>query len=822
VNAFPVKVTDGIIYHYDIDIANAKLPSRANLELFDRLQSQIAPTIFHKPAVYDARKNAYTTYKLQLGPTDSAQFDVPVGDTAPAGGRPPKIYRIKVTKVAEINTEFLHRFIAGQQSQDNAVSTALMAFNVALRMSPNLKYPFNVRSFFTSIGKKSTRGGLELWRGYFQSLRPSQNKLYVNVDIATGVMYKPGQLINLCLEFLGQNDVSALARLTERQRAQLQRFLANVRVVTKYGSKRPLTIKKVTPEGASKITFTMRETNQVINIAQYFKKAHNYTLVHPNIVCVEVGSGGAKLPLEICEVIPGQIMRKQISPEVTADMVDFSKLAPKERLESIKQGLQVLEYGQSAYIREFGMDISPNPLTVRARVLPPPSLTYGKGSKELDISPRDGAWNMRDKKFYKPAPIRKWVVIIYERQARFRQDIATEMVQSFIQGAQSVGMTVEDKAPLVFWRDPFQEVAAHLKDAGKECIAKTKEPPGLIVVVLPEGGNAIYDQVKNFGDIFMGVTTQCLKASKCSRAKPQYWANVMLKVNVKMGGINSVLKNSPIADPHNPTIVMGADVIHPAPGADGRPSFATVVCSVDSAAAKYVERSSVQAGRQEIIEDLEAMTSYVLTKHLGYRRQQEKLTSPPTRLIFYRDGVSEGQFAHVLEQELPMIKSACAAVKINPKITLIVVGKRHHIRMFPQNDRDGDRSGNCPAGTTIDDGLGHPTEFDYYQLSHGGLLGTSRPAHYSVIYDENKFTADAMQNLSFSMCHTYARATRSVSIPAPVYYADIVCSRAKHHYAAGMDFDDVTMGSHATSLLETFRRNYRPLHANMQNNMYFM
>lgn len=39
---------------------------------------------------------------------------------------------------------------------------------------------------------------------------------------------------------------------------------------------------------------------------------------------------------------------------------------------------------------------------------------------------------------------------------------------------------------------------------------------------------------------------------------------------------------------------------------------------------------------------------------------------------------------------------------------------------------------NCQAGTTIDKGLGHPSEFDYYQLTHGGLLGTSRPAHYSV------------------------------------------------------------------------------------------
>jgi eukaryotic translation initiation factor 2C len=52
--------------------------------------------------------------------------------------------------------------------------------------------------------------------------------------------------------------------------------------------------------------------------------------------------------------------------------------------------------------------------------------------------------------------------------------------------------------------------------------------------------------------------------------------------------------------------------------------------------------------------------------------------------------------------------------------------------MFPQRPGDGDRTGNAQAGTTIDEGLGHPVENDYYQLTHGGLLGTSRPAHYSV------------------------------------------------------------------------------------------
>ena len=40
--------------------------------------------------------------------------------------------------------------------------------------------------------------------------------------------------------------------------------------------------------------------------------------------------------------------------------------------------------------------------------------------------------------------------------------------------------------------------------------------------------------ITHFSSLFlygpqMGVATQCLKSSKCNRAKIQYWANVMLK-----------------------------------------------------------------------------------------------------------------------------------------------------------------------------------------------------------------------------------------------------------------------------------------------------
>lgn len=59
---------------------------------------------------------------------------------------------------------------------------------------------------------------------------------------------------------------------------------------------------------------------------------------------------------------------------------------------------------------------------------------------------------------------------------------------------------------------------------------------------------------------------------------------------------------------------MGADVIHPAPGSEGRPSFTSLVANVDSDTAKYVAATRVQTSRQEMIEDLEAMAFVRLLK----------------------------------------------------------------------------------------------------------------------------------------------------------------------------------------------------------------
>ncbi|GCB71283.1 hypothetical protein scyTo_0008799 [Scyliorhinus torazame] len=140
--------------------------------------------------------------------------------------------------------------------------------------------------------------------------------------------------------------------------------------------------------------------------------------------------------------------------------------------------------------------------------------------------------------------------------------------------------------------------------------------------------------------------------------------------------------------------------------------------------------------------------------------------------------------AAVLHHELLAIREACIKLEkdYQPGITFIVVQKRHHTRLFctDKNERVG-KSGNIPAGTTVDTKITHPSEFDFYLCSHAGIQGTSRPSHYHVLWDDNRFNADELQILTYQLCHTYVRCTRSVSIPAPAYYAHLVAFRARYH-----------------------------------------
>ena len=113
-----------------------------------------------------------------------------------------------------------------------------------------------------------------------------------------------------------------------------------------------------------------------------------------------------------------------------------------------------------------------------------------------------------------------------------------------------------------------------------------------------------------------------------------------------------------------------------------KPSIAAVVGSVDpTAQMKYEVEIRVQEADQneEMIQDMKNIIKSLLMKFYRHTNQQT-----PKKLIMFRDGVSEGQFQTVMVRELTAIRNACLEIQkdqqYRPRITYIVVQKRHHTR----------------------------------------------------------------------------------------------------------------------------------------------
>lgn len=145
----------------------------------------------------------------------------------------------------------------------------------------------------------------------------------------------------------------------------------------------------------------------------------------------------------------------------------------------------------------------------------------------------------------------------------------------------------------------------------------------------------------------------------------------------------------------------------------------------------------------------------------------------PENIIYYRDGVSEGQYISVRDKELPDILSASTeALKQlkseyprrkfsdkEPKLTAIVCAKRHHVRFYPKEGDETTRNGNCLAGIFVDDVVTSPFYADFYLQSHTPLQGTARPAHYFVLRNDMTRTVEELRQL-VSIHHLLSLATR--------------------------------------------------------------
>ncbi|CAB4013409.1 argonaute-2 isoform X1 [Paramuricea clavata] len=807
VNFLPVSLPEIDIHHYRTEIIAKGYESgkgytkREAPKIIKCMVEQYQNANPHGPKlVYD--KNGENVYcKIPIpGIENSREYQVLFSTD---NGKQ-REYTVKIKWVSKVSLYDLNEALKGNRTE--IPYDAMQAVEVVLRHLPNMNsIPIGSSFYNHPDGREKELGfGVQVWNGTFLSIRPTQWKMMMlNVDTCSTVIYKAQPVLNFLCEYFGLERPPRY--LSSEQIEDFNDEINDLKIETIH-VKRKQRVAGLSTESAKKKIFDC--DGKSVSVFEYFKERHNITLLYPDLPCLKLGNNGACIPMELCNIMEGQRKQGKLTKEQLQTMIKHTALPAPERQQLINNLVRSAKFDKDEFLADFGFKVSQDLPRLTGRVLKPPTIEYGQAEKEL---PRNGAWNMQHKS-YKTVDLKEWAIVSFENQ-RFLNGVGLDkFVSSLVQAGRDKGFSIHPSPCYREFMHGSERIGRLFQD-----LSRRYPNLQLIIVILPGKGNldAYYEAVKYFGDVFYGIRTQVIKANTASKkaSDRQTMANICLKINAKLGGTTSILdkrERSEILG--RPVIIFGADVTHPSPRDVNSPSIAAVVASMDSNTNLYSAEVRVQERRKEVITELKDIVKNLLKKFRAATRAQ------PEKIIFYRDGVGEGQFKDVLLQELRAIQLACYELheSFKPAITFIVVQKRHHTRFFAEETRDQcGKSKNIPPGTVVDTDVCHPYEFDWYLCSHAGIQGTSKPAHYHVLYDDSNFTSDQLQTLSNQLCHTYVRCARAVSIPAPAYYAHHVAFRARYHL--GM----LTRGRRGNALSLKEMSDAVNIHARMTNTMYF-
>ena len=102
-----------------------------------------------------------------------------------------------------------------------------------------------------------------------------------------------------------------------------------------------------------------------------------------------------------------------------------------------------------------------------------------------------------------------------------------------------------------------------------------------------------------------------------------------------------------------PTMIIGADVSHAAPGSLA-PSFAAMTMSLDTYCSRYAAAVQTNGQRVEIIAS--HTIAGMMTPMFNHWSQNIGNGNLPQHVIYFRDGVSAAQYVNVLALEVAALK----------------------------------------------------------------------------------------------------------------------------------------------------------------------
>lgn len=617
----------------------------------------------------------------------------------------------------------------------------------------------------------------------------------VIIDTAKTAFHKEQNVMNKVLEIFPRflDSVINLSHI-HQLRKQLKGLFAETRLDGRKGTVFQIT--NVVQQSARETVFVFEDRE--ISVEHYYQRKYNVVLKCPEapLLTSQRGAQINYFPMEISYIIGGQrVQQSQQTAQQLKGMREACIIPPKQRADENLRNMNALGLSDinNRWIAKAGIDMK-SQLKVISRILPAPSIQYQNGTEK--INPFDVAWTMKSSFTYMcPAKVDIWALYVIKHNIRIgmgEQDVR-KFAQHFLKACKSRGMEIDMPQDMSFVSAEAEAVEARIKLAA--------DNDAEFIFFIQEDTANLHDFIKSMERKYLTIT-QDMKMSRAmdiiSKRKWQTLENIVHKTNIKLGGVNYEL--CPVSEETKRwlkpgRLFIGLSISHAGPPTfaeiarrkPSRPSVVGYAANIGFADSVFMGDFGFQDPRRT---DMVSLVAKFVSRSIERYRVKRKIC--PEEVIIYRGGASEGEYAMIMNYEVPLIRKALEESQCGKTpLTLIVVNRLHRVRLIPVevNRKAKVSEQNIKPGCVVDKQLVHPRYSEFYLNSHKALQGTAKTPRYTVLVDDNKFTMDELEGMTYSLCFCHQIVTLTTSLPTPLYVAGLYAERGRRllHQWSGTD-----------------------------------
>ncbi|KAL3994832.1 Piwi domain family protein [Acanthocheilonema viteae] len=646
----------------------------------------------------------------------------------------------------------------------------------------------------------------------------------VQIDAKKAAFFKQQPLVELVSTLCNRAHPKMLMEDT-RLRTRVARQLKDLVVRTTHlETQRFFSIFGMTTATADKLVILIN--NQDTTVADYMLYKYQQRLRYPGLPCIIERRVGGKdkrprnsfHPMEFLEVVGGQrVDAKKQTPELVDDLIQNCRLLPRNlKSENERQRCRAQIVDENPYLRSLGIHIINTPCAGEATVQFPPAIVYR--NDKVEPSPNgDLNWRlsvprgMQNKIFFKPAKApRRWVVFMFNNAVN--QLSADRFIAAFVNRSRDHGIQMPKPARSEEYnRTDLNFLIERIEFMHKNGVE-------YILFITRDKCDTVHDRMK-LTEIKCSIVTQHVSSSTLFKAISNRGAemtldNLIMKMNLKLGGITHALTSSAaflsknrltnnIMDKEwlrHSRMFFGLDMSHARPQslyerqAHIPPSEPTVVAMTYSCGEPFAMQGEywMQEPRLYIAKFLKERVE----KAVRLFRDTSKEKRLPEHVLVFRSGVSEGEYAKIINEEGKQFREAFVAADDGRaervRLTIVVMQTHSNYRIYPEHIQQGSASQqNVPPGTIIDADIVHPTQTEFIFIAHKSAMGTARPVRATVLVDdEPRMSMDELEGITNALCYAHGIVTSPISLPAHLYAAADLAKRGRNNFKTEQNFAD--------------------------------